>query len=237
MSNDFLQWNPSQINQQSSSAYLADSQRLNGAVSGLFPSILANKLFYQSTTMVAALGQMMSNKGYVISDADIAVLTTALANILTKADFGSSAGTVCEGNDSRFFAAGTKLWFYQNTAPIGWTIDSACADAILAVKGGSNAYNAAGGTQAGTWTQPGHLHATADHILTVAEMPAHVHSSPAQVAAQQGFGGATNYLATAGGTTGSTGGDGAHNHGNTGTGATASTWRPLAQVGIICTKD
>jgi len=52
----------------------------------------------------------------------------------------------------------TKAWFYVDTAPTGWTIDNTPADALLAVKGGSAAYNAEGGTQQGTWTQPNHTH-------------------------------------------------------------------------------
>jgi len=60
--------------------------------------------------------------------------------------------------------AGTKMWFYQDVAPAGWTLDVAPGDELLAVKGGAEAYNAAGGTVAGTWTVAGltkdaHTHA------------------------------------------------------------------------------
>lgn len=99
--NNFRQWNPAAINQQDDDAYALDVMRTNGAVSGIFPSELANKLFYQCTTMISALAEALSNKGYNISDADISALITALSNILTKADFGTSAGTVCQGNDGR----------------------------------------------------------------------------------------------------------------------------------------
>jgi len=122
------------------------------------------------------------------------------------------------------FPSGTKLWFYQNTAPSGWTIDTTPADAVLAVKGGSGAYNVSGGSQAGTWTQP-------DHTLTTAEIPAHTHTTYCPVAGPA-YGqpaGAIPYAAYTYVTSSSTGGGGAHNHG--------TTWRPLAQVGIICTKD
>lgn len=59
---------------------------------------------------------------------------------------------------------GTKIWFYQNVAPAGWTLDATPSDELLAVKGGTQAYNAAGGTVAGTWTVAGltkdaHTHA------------------------------------------------------------------------------
>ena len=175
MSNNFLQWNPAAINQQDDSTYTVDAMRTGGAVTGIFASDLANKLFYQCTTMVSALGESLSNKGYTISDASISTLITALSNILTKADFGTTAGTACQGNDARFIPAGTKMWFYQNTAPTGWVIDSTPADAILAVKGGSAAYNVNGGMAAGTWTHPTHTHTGPSHTHTG---PSHTHTGP-----------------------------------------------------------
>ena len=173
MSNNFLQWNPAAVNQQDDATYVLDVMRTGGAITGIFTSELANKLFYQCTTMVSALGESLSNKGYTISDASISTLITALSNILTKADFGTTAGTVCQGNDARFIPAGTKMWFYQNTAPMGWVIDSTPADAILAVKGGSAAYNVNGGMAAGTWTHPTHTHTGPLHTHTG---PSHAHS-------------------------------------------------------------
>jgi hypothetical protein len=55
-----------------------------------------------------------------------------------------------------------KIWVYRNTAPDGWAIDSSVTDRVLALKGGSDAYNVSGGGTAGTWTQP-------DHTLTASE--------------------------------------------------------------------
>ena len=324
MSNNFLQWNPAAVNQQDDSAYTADAMRTGGAVTGIFASDLANKLFYQCTTMVSALGESLSNKGYTISDASISTLITALSNILTKADFGTTAGTACQGNDARFIPVGTKMWFYQNTAPTGWVIDSTPADAILAVKGGSAAYNVNGGMAAGTWTHPTHTHTGPSHThtgpshthtgpshahsilththtfsgagshthttgsvtLTAAQsgLPAHTHTylvnyanneyissdnwysiigrqtsgttnaNVAQNASESHNHGATG-AATVSGTTGGsntentgtegtgttsasgTGDTGAAGTGATGASSTANTWRPLAQVGIICTKS
>ena len=126
MSNNFKQWNPGALSQEDDAAYAVDAMRTGGAVSGIFSKELANKLFYQVTTMVAAFGEALSNKGYHPSDADLATLITLLSNVLTKADFGSAAGTACEGNDPRLTPApavippATKMWFYQNVAPSGW---------------------------------------------------------------------------------------------------------------------
>lgn len=87
MSNDFLQWNPTKANQESDVDWLNDAQRLAGAANpSIFPSERANKLFYQLSTFMAAFGEMLSDKGYTVSDADITVLESVLANVLTMAD-------------------------------------------------------------------------------------------------------------------------------------------------------
>lgn len=85
-----LQWNPTAVNQENDATYLTDTQRLGGAANpSLFDARLANKLFYQLTTYVTALGQMLANKGYTTSDASLSVLTNVLANIQTTADIKS----------------------------------------------------------------------------------------------------------------------------------------------------
>ena len=122
---------------------------------------------------------------------------------------------------------GTKMYFYQNAAPTGWTYDSAVVDRVLSVKGGSNAYNANGGTEAGTWTQPG-------HTLTTDEIPSHTHSVPTASAVPTGGGaystpGDSATQANAAPVAEATGGGGSHNHG--------TTYRPYAAIGIIATKD
>lgn len=135
-----------------------------------------------------------------------------------------------------------KIWVYRNTAPEGWAIDSAVTDCVIALKGGSNAYNANGGTIAGTWTQPG-------CTLTTAEMPSHDHGSAGAhshtttfssgsegtVFATYGSIFAGNYSAvlavspptsSAGSHShSSSGGGGSHNHG--------TTYRPYAAIGTL----
>ena len=85
-----------------------------------------------------------------------------------------------------------KIWMYSNSATDGWAVAGGLSDCVLAIKGGSRAYNVNGGNSAGTWSQP-------PMTLTIAQMPAH--------------------------TTGSTGGDQSHNHGN--------TYRPFAAIGTL----
>lgn len=83
---NFLPWNPTQANQESDAAYLADAQRTGGAPTGTpFPSATGNKLFFQLAAGMAALMNMMATKGYTCNDFDTA-LATVMANIVTQAD-------------------------------------------------------------------------------------------------------------------------------------------------------
>ena len=73
-----------------------------------------------------------------------------------------------------------KIWTYQDTAPIGWSIITGTSDSLLACKGGGQSYNTVGETQAGTWSQSGHYHSmgvhahtTSSHTLTESDMPSH----------------------------------------------------------------
>lgn len=87
MSNNFLQFNPTKANQENDAAYTADAQRTGGAATNsIFASQLANKLFYQLSTMITALGQALSNKGYTVSDADLTALINVLSNLITTPD-------------------------------------------------------------------------------------------------------------------------------------------------------
>ena len=147
--------------------------------------------------------------------------------------------------------ASQKMWIYRNDTCEGWIIDATVTDRVIALKGGSNAYNVNGGVNAGTWTQPG-------HTLTESESPAHNHTSENDTHGHT-FGGAIpKYLTTGvdgksgsnltggGGfsagatnvtivndahnhTINSTGGGGSHNHGD--------THRPAAAVGTLQYPD
>ena len=110
---NFLQWNPTASNQESDAAYTADAQRTGGASSGEFPSPTANKLFYQSSTFVAALCQMLAAKGYSTSDADISVLAAVLANLITNADLARLSIQATRTSMIGSYAAGST---YVNTS-------------------------------------------------------------------------------------------------------------------------
>lgn len=63
-----------------------------------------------------------------------------------------------------------KTWFYRNDTSEGWIIDSSLTDRVIAIKGGSAAFNVSGGTAGGTWTVSG---------LAAANESAHVHAATA----------------------------------------------------------
>lgn len=163
-------------------------------------------------------------------------------HVLTVNGGGTAPGWAASGGGATF-AAGTKLWFYQDTAPTGWTIDASCADGLLAVKGGTGSYNVAGGNRAGAWAMTAEQMPTHSHSATAANESAHVHADSS----------ATNSVAVASGTgafapmywdptdtnSANTNAGSAHTHvvsiGNAGSGE--ATYRPVANVGIVATKD
>lgn len=139
---------------------------------------------------------------------------------------GNAVQLTSAGGSMGGLASGTKMLFYADTAPSGWTIDDTLDDKVAFITKGSAAGGQTGGGahSTGTWTQP-------DHTLITAEMPAHTHAGGVDGTAfvvwganEIGIGSNTIYGATA-----SKGGGGAHNHG--------TAWRPAAYCFIICEKD
>ena len=88
---NFLQFDPVKNNMQSDSIYQSSSFRNQGAQTGVASSSAHNKLFYQLSTMVTALAQMMESKGYDIEDTSISDLMEELKNIMTRADMNAYA--------------------------------------------------------------------------------------------------------------------------------------------------
>lgn len=64
--------------------------------------------------------------------------------------------------------AASKTWFYRNDTAEGWLIDASVTDKVIAIKGGSAAYNVSGGATAGSHTISG---------LSAANESAHTHGS------------------------------------------------------------
>lgn len=110
--NNFLQWNPNQANQETDSQYNADSQRSGGAPVGvIFPSALANKLFYQLATMVAAMASYLVAQGQNAQDGNLATLAANIqAAIATQiANFPSVVSVPFSSTPTFNAASGTTF--------------------------------------------------------------------------------------------------------------------------------
>lgn len=76
------------------------------------------------------------------------------------------------------FPSGTRCWFHQAIAPLGWTIDTGFGDRVMVTSGGASGtpYDVAGGTAAGTWQQ-GDVSGIPGNGLNVTQIPNHRHYS------------------------------------------------------------
>lgn len=132
------------------------------------------------------------------------------------------------------FLNGVSMWFWQATAPLGWSIVPNSGDKVLATAlpgGQSYQYNATG--YQGDWQQQG-------HELSLSEIPEHQHWIPVSLGSADDWSvakscraGKVGNIGAGVGTAGIVGRPqgptAAHNHG--------SEWRPEAAVGILCVKD
>jgi hypothetical protein len=147
---------------------------------------------------------------------------------------GTVAATAVTGDGSGLtgvdpFPSGTKLSFFQASAPTGWTQDTSNNDKVLRVVSGTG--GGTGGTHAltsppslaHTHTGPSHTHSVpshghshslsaAGHTLSISEMPAHTHDSGRTSGNKGGWhaGSGTGNGGTQ--TSTSTGGGGSHSH-------------------------
>ena len=144
------------------------------------------------------------------------------------------------------FSVGTQIWFFMGSVPVSptfWSIVPNTGDQLLAVRGGST--YTTGGTSQGTWLQQD-VFGISGMGLALNQMPLHGHpikvrsstgSNSTSTVSQAGSNGSDKIIGTqsandplqlVGSNAGTSGTSAPHNHGN--------TWRPLANVGIICVK-
>lgn len=141
------------------------------------------------------------------------------------------------------------IWMYANAATNGWVVYSSITDRVLAIKGGSQAYNVTGGNVAGTWDNATGLYMgteSADHAHYVSGQTVSTYHRHEPGASHGGFGfdtatagsGETGesafYTDYQGGTVGVTavwsgGRSAAHAHSM----ASYTTYRPAAAVGTL----
>jgi hypothetical protein len=157
----------------------------------------------------------------------------------------NSADKFCSQQSIKAYAdavipSGTEMLFYQDTAPVGWTINNYDDKLVFVSKGSAAGGETGGGVHStGTWTQPDHTH-TAD---------AHTHQIPIGVSGTNLFWPAspdsgdafsasyyTTNVTSISITPGKIKTDAA-SAATMSSDATANTWRPAAYVCIICTKN
>ena len=195
-----------------------------GGGSGVTDHALLTSLDYASSGHIGFAPSPHNNAHH--SQTYITALGVTFANLDNNGDVGQATGKVSEGDHTHpeyiDIPSGKRIYFYDSTAPIGYTIDSSVTDKVLAVKGGIHAYNVPGGTEAGTWIQP-------NHTLSIAEMPSHNHTYTNWTTAILRSGGTGRGINLTTNPTSYTGGGLPHNHG--------SVYRPYAAVGIIAIRD
>lgn len=198
-----------------------------------------------SVNITSGLVQYTGGVGNIISDT---AYGSGWNGVTTVAPSKNAVYDKIESLSFAEFPSGTKMLFYQDTAPTGWTIQNTLNDKVVYITKGSAAGGQTGGAEhsTGTWTQPNHTHSVTAQALTEAQMPSHRHQlTPCggQLTQDEMYGGAygTGPKSSASDYSWYTtySGSGAtHNHGGvTGDGATANTWRPAAYSVIICAKD
>ena len=131
--------------------------------------------------------------------------------------------------------SGTKMLFYQDTAPTGWTIQDTLDDKLVFVTKGNAAGGQTGGTvhSSGVWTISGFGN-VGNHILTENEIPSHRHTMLGSAVIGAGVYVSRSASGTANSYSEYTGGGGAHNHAMA---AHDGSDRPAAYCCIICGKD
>lgn len=142
-------------------------------------------------------------------------------------------------SSSVVFASGTKMLFYQDTAPTGWTIQNTLDDKVVYITKGSAASGQTGGGthSTGSWTisgltDSGHTHTGPSHTHDINE------SGELDGTAMSAGGG--NYDMPHYGATAQPWLTGVSGTGTTASGTatitSAGTWRPAAYCCIICEK-
>ena len=180
----------------------------------------------------------------------------ATDQVLTYSASGTAVWATAGGGGVE---TGTKMMFYQASAPTDWTQDTTASLDGRALRVETGSGGGSGGTHdlasppstSHSHSTPNHSHShtlsAGAHTLSIAEMPSHTHSTtkayyPGNVSSDQSGG---NYGNTT--NTGSTGGGGSHSHslsgsitsGGSGTSGSAGStaFAPKYINVIICTKD
>ena len=247
--NNFQVFNEDYTNIMSDIDYTASTTRQEGVISGPAVSTLHNKMYRQSTVMIAALAAALAAKEIDMLDSSLANLIIALGRLQIDDEVQALI-------DAAVLPLSTVAFFGQAAAPTGWTQSTVNNDAALRVV--SSAGGGSGGTHgfstppstSHTHTGPSHTHTTAGHSLTEAELAVHNHTTT--IIARGNFAtvpgtlcrGDSSVLGTEYWDTDNAGSGAAHDHGATGAGGTGATgaggataFAPKYVDVIKCSKD
>lgn len=202
---------------------------------------MKGKFTNQKVADASALVHQASDEGRTLYDE-----TTDEMFFADSSDFYQLISTKSIGSYEEI-PSGTAMWFYEDSAPTGWTISAAAEDAILAVKYAAGGTWTTGGTIQGTWTLPIHAHSVYDHnhrwkdyqaVNTVYTFDAAGNPINMRLGEVNNTNGLCVNVTSGNPVTSPYDGwtelDGA-NSTTADTGGT--TFRPRSHVGIICTKD
>jgi len=112
---------------------------------------------------------VVHNDTSINADADTVARRDALGRL--KVDGGGSGQDAVNHNDLASFSSipsGSRMLFYQASAPSGWSQITSVNDRVIRV------VSTSGGGTGGSWTISGL--SVLDHVLTVNEMPGHSHT-------------------------------------------------------------
>lgn len=206
------------------SQYPANERQQRAAVQAIF-----------DVEHVAATGDTQGyHKALTLTNLD-GNLTVAAGSVGIWNDNGVLKGRVGTGPVTQLgtlpgvgFPSGTRMVFQQTAAPTGWTKDTSQNDRALRVVSGSVG-SPAGSQSLTAFTPAGTV---AGHAITLSEMPVHDHTIPFAVANHSGAsaiggigdGGQAQPRFRFNMSTGTQGGNNAHNHGWTGTETSIRYW-------------
>lgn len=179
---NFLVFDSNQQNMMNDINYLASTYRQNGTGTGIAPSDIHNKLYYQTSIMSAALGAALAAKGFTVSDSSLATLTTVLSNLTVAGDLagylalagGTMTGDLVLHHDPvANLEAATKQYVVNNFAPSGYGLGAAAISFAgsfdLQVVNGYYITAGTGQTNAPASTEKFYLDVTASSVTYVAQ--------------------------------------------------------------------
>lgn len=156
---------------QTDTEYSTDSQRINGVEPGLAKSELHNKLYRQATVMVAALAQVLVERGFSAMDNDYNGLVTAIRQAFTY-----SVNNIKPGETGNI---DYDLLGFDDIYPVGSIVINADGTNPGTHFGGTWQQIAGGRCLIGANStyKAGNTGGEEKHQLTLQEIPAHNHNS------------------------------------------------------------